>query len=91
MSLILRLIYIAQDHSKNTLFQLMGEFVQSVLYQNRSIAVVTIMFRNLETALSKGVPCHVARRLASLEPPMPFRAWREELQEMAAGLPARLT
>jgi hypothetical protein len=38
------------------------------------IAVVIIMFRK------------AARGLASLEPPMPFIAWREELQEMAAGL-----
>ena len=27
-----------------------------------------------------------ARGLASLDPPMPFMAWREELQEMAGGL-----
>ena len=50
------------------------------------IAIVTIMFRNLETAPAKRLPCHWARRLASLRPPMPLMAWREELQGMAVGL-----
>jgi hypothetical protein len=52
----------------------------------RAIGIVTILFRNMELAVSKGPACHAARRLTSLRHPMPLIAWREELQEMAVGL-----
>jgi hypothetical protein len=49
-------------------------------------AVVTIMFRKKTTHCAKDPQLEVARRLASLRPPMPFIAKREVQEEMAVGL-----